>query len=223
MAKSHTKHVFYVLGCILLLILILSSLGIIGTGTSETTSEETSLPATDTWWGPAYGVPYGPPVQERVVVIDGGWGLGGWGGPGHRGGRGRRGPRGPPGPAGPAGPPGSGGSSGGGSGGSSGGGKGGSGGGGKGGSPPIPTPPIPTPPIPTPPIPNPVPAPPPIPPMPPVPTPPIPNPPTPGQEGFASGPIAPCNTFPSQYTYATNSGTIPCALFQASLPTHSHT
>lgn len=69
MAKSRTIHVYYIIGCSLLLVLILSSLGIIRTRTSE----ESLLPATDTWWGPTYG----PPVQERVVVVDGGWNLGG--------------------------------------------------------------------------------------------------------------------------------------------------
>lgn len=68
MAKSRTIHVYYILGRSLLLFLILSLMGIIKTRTRETISEESLLPATDTWWGPTIAIPpiSPPPIPNPV-------------------------------------------------------------------------------------------------------------------------------------------------------------
>ena len=97
---------FYVLGSILVLLLILALLGVIDVSgvfpTSTKTSEVIVTPGARTWYGPAYGPPYRPPPpprhagrrwwdRDRVIVVPGGR-------------AGPRGPRGPPGPPAP-GPP----------------------------------------------------------------------------------------------------------------------
>ena len=105
------KNMFYVLGSILVLLLILALLGVIDVSglfpTSTKTSEVIVTPGARTWYGPAYGPPYRPPPpprhagrrwwdRDRVIVVPGG----------RAGPRGPRGPPGPPGPAPPApGPP----------------------------------------------------------------------------------------------------------------------
>lgn len=61
MAKSRTN---YIIGCSLLLVLILFSLGIIKTRIRE----KSLLPATDTWWGPTIATPPipTPPIPNPV-------------------------------------------------------------------------------------------------------------------------------------------------------------
>ena len=98
------KNMFYILGSILVLLLILALLGVIDVSglfpTSTKTSEVIVTPGARTWYGPAYGPPYRPPPpprhagrrwwdRDRVIVVPGGR-------------AGPRGPRGPPGPPGPA-------------------------------------------------------------------------------------------------------------------------
>ena len=130
---SSSKNVFYVLGSILVILIILALLGVINFTSSNETSEVVVTPPARTWFGTPYGYnrPY-PRWRDRPIFVL----------PGGRGGHGRPGPRGPPGPPGPLppspmppspGPPSPG--------------------------PPSPSPPSPSPPSPMPPIPSPPPPP----------------------------------------------------------------